>query len=184
MIYIIFSIAIIVNIFNILMISNNNLEKTQKEKVLLVTYSISELLFLLFVVSFIEFTAVNLIIVLSFVCVWLLSKACICIENMNFEEIQEEEIIVEEKNIIEERKIIEDVDMAPEEETQIISTVEEEKFNLSDLVENSAKNVLIPTDLHELADIVESAKINKEEEVRMRRRSLALRTSKMMNNEK
>ena len=38
--------------------------------------------------------------------------------------------------------------------------------------------------LYDLDNIVESARINKEEERRIRRRSLALRTSQIMNKEK
>lgn len=201
MTYIIFTIAIIINIFNILLISNNNLLKEQKEKILLVTYSMSELLFLVFAVSFIEFTAVNLIIVLSFVCVWLLSKACICMLNMNFETIQQEEIFVKENNIeetiIEENteleetivekntKVEEAIDNIENinEEIEVVSEVEAEKIELSDIVENAPENILTPASLHDLSDIIESAKINKEEEVRRRRRSLVLRASKMLNEE-
>ncbi len=207
MLYIIFTIVIIINIFNILLISNNNLIKEQKEKILLITYSISELLFLVFAINYIEFTAVNLIVVLAFVSVWLLSKAYICMINMNFENIQQEEIIMEKNNIEEilekeninlqetlveemsfdENSILEETIENAEninEEIEVVTEVDAEKIELSDLVESAQENILTPTSLPDLASIVESANINKEEEIRMRRRSLALRASKMMNEEK
>lgn len=207
MLYIIFTIVIIINIFNILLISNNNLIKEQKEKILLITYSISELLFLVFTINYIEFTAVNLIVVLMFVCVWLLSKAYICMINMNFENIQQEEIIMEKNNIeeilekeninlqetlveemiLDENSILEETIENAEninEEIEVVTEVDAEKIELSDLVESAQENILTPTSLHDLASIVESANINKAEEMRRRRRSLALRASKMMNEEK
>ena len=68
---------------------------------------------------------------------------------------------------------VEDIDVAE---------VVDEKIELSDLFEDSQLNVETPAALYDLDNIVESAKINKEEERRIRRRSLALRVSKMINN--
>jgi len=200
MIYMIFAITAIINIFNILLISNNNIIQDKKEKVLLVTYSIAELIYILFFLTTIQYTAVNTVIVLSFVIVWLLSKSYILVVNMNFND--NEEVIAMEnsfaKEISTKEEIIEEV---LNEETEVISEVPEdkvdivednnveeentqtEKIELSDLVEKAKEKIFTPTSLHQLSDIVESAKINKEEEIRMRRRSLALRASKIMNDE-
>ncbi|MBE5813257.1 MAG: hypothetical protein E7314_06365 [Clostridiales bacterium] len=200
MMYIFFTVSIIMSIFNILLISNDNLAKERKEKVLLITYSISELLFLFLVVNYIEFTAVNLIIVLAFVCVWLLSKACICIINMEFEPIKEESVILENNNLeknyttekveegieenitetileIEENKpeIITEIE---ENETESITEVEEKNESV-EIVENVKEDILTPTSFRDLSDIIENTKINKEEETRMRRRSLALKISRI-----
>ena len=67
------------------------------------------------------------------------------------------------------------------EDNSIEEEVKTEKIELSDLVENAKDKIFTPTSLHDLSDIVESAKINKEEEIRMRRRSLALRAGKITN---
>ena len=197
MIYIIFTITAIINIFNILLISNNNIIQNKKEKVLLATYSIAELVYILFILTTIPYTAVNIVIVLSFVIIWLLSKSYILVVNMNFEDNEEEVINMENgiNEVVTNEKFVEEV---MNEETEVISQIPEdkvqlednnigeeveitEKIELSDLVENAQEKIFTPTSLHDLADIVESANINKEEETRRRRRSLALRASKMMN---
>ena len=197
MIYIIFTITAIINIFNILLISNNNIIQNKKEKVLLATYSIAELVYILFILTTIPYTAVNIVIVLSFVIIWLLSKSYILVVNMNFEDNEEEVINMENgiNEVVTNEKFVEEV---MNEETEVISQIPEdkvqlednnigeeveitEKIELSDLVENAQEKIFTPTSLHDLADIVESANINKEEETRRRRRSLVLRTSKMMN---
>ena len=90
MIYIIFAITAIINIFNILLISNNSIIQSKKEKVLLATYSIAELVYILFILTTIQYTAANTVVVLSFVIIWLLSKSYILVINMNFDDNKEE----------------------------------------------------------------------------------------------
>lgn len=191
MIYIIFAITAIINIFNVLLISNNSIIQNKKEKVLLATYSIAELIYILFILSTIQYTAVNTVIVLCFIIIWLLSKAYILVVNMDFSDNVEEVIAIEnEMNNNEEIEVISEV---PEEKNEISNIIEDnnieleetktEKIELSDLVQNAQEKVFMPNSLQDLSDIVESANINKEEEIRRRRRSLALRASKMMDNE-
>lgn len=195
MIYIILTIVTIINIFNIGLIANNSLNQNKKEKMLLATYSLAEVIYILFLLTLIEYTAKNIVFILSFIIIWLLSKAYILTVNMNFDDNSEEVISMEndfekemdtnEEGVNEEIEVITEV---PEEKVQVEDNnieedVKEEKIELSDLVENAKEKIFTPNSLHDLADIIESAKINKEEEIRRRRRSLALRASRIINTE-
>ena len=222
MIYIIFTMAIIINVFNILVIANNNIEQNIKEKTLLVTYSTAELIYIIFILSLIEYTAASTVFVISFISVWLLAKSYICVINMNFKDNGDEIIRMDNKNELNEisykqefientvednleevgavlevadnevenvevihevpaDKVVHEVSENNVEDIDVVEVVDE-KIELSDLFEDSQVNVETPAALYDLDNIVESAKINKEEERRIRRRSLALRVSKMINN--
>lgn len=195
MIYIILTIVTIINIFNIVLIANNNLTQNKKEKMLLATYSLAELIYILFLLTLSEYNAGNIVFILSVIIIWLLSKAYILTVNMYFDDIEEvitmengfeKEMDTNEEGVNEEIEVITEV---PEEKVQVEeNNIEEEKIEtetiaLSDLVESAKEKIFTPNSLHDLVDIIESAKINKEEEIRSRRRSLALRASKMMHEE-
>ena len=227
MIYIIFLITSFINIFNIGIIGDNKLKQIRKEKLLLITYSVAELLFILYIFNSIEFISTNLILALSFIIIWLLSKSYICILNMNFENVDvkgwnemekfsDKDIIVNE-NKVDEADLIntevnsgsilseaifnndeseelfeeptaenkEIIDNTISEETQIISEVDCGKLELNEIVQNkeiSKENIITHNSLYDLADVIRNDELNKDEERKIRRRSLALKVSKIQGN--
>ena len=163
MIYIILTIVTIINIFNIGLIANNNLTQNKKEKMLLATYSLAELIYILFLLTLSEYNAGNIVFILKV--------------NMYLEDIEEvitmendfeKEMDKNEEGVNEEIEVITEV---PEEKVQVEeNNIEEEKIEtetiaLSDLVESAKEKIFTPNSLHDLVDIIESAKINKEEEI-------------------
>lgn len=204
MIYIIFAVISIINIFNISLIANNKINTGTREKVLLGTYSIAELIYIIFILTLVEYTPANTVVVLGVVIIWLLSKAYILTVNMKFEDLEWEGIIgMNESNInSDENEMINSDELNQKiEETEVVSEVEPEKLetleiekiqyepvkedneiNFIDLIEkNSVDGSNDPLNLNYLHELESSQNINRDQEKRIKRRNLALKISKINN---
>ena len=186
MIYVIFIVGTILNIFNLLM----NYEKTNK-KAIVTTYTVSELLYIAYIIASVEYTELNIILLTGFVSIWLLSKAYLLInfimegkimqfeeniervEGIIEEEINENDINTEElkgnnteinEEIIETEKLEETEEL---EELEVIEQVEEEN------------QVFTHNDLYEEAELKANKEDIEAEERRIRRRKIALNANRI-----
>lgn len=182
MIYIVFTLATIINIFNIVLIANNSISQGLKEKVLLITYTIAELFYIQYILFSINYTAVNTILVISFLSIWFLSKSYILIINIKFDEVDVKGCSIMENDKLEENisEVEENVENDNILETATDNYVEPSEIELTNIVEsniNMGNNDFTPNSFYELSDMINDSNIKEAQEVRERRRKLALKMS-------
>lgn len=189
MIYIVFTVTTIINIFNIVLIANNKVTQELREKVLLITYTVAELFYIQYILFSINYTAVNTILVISFLSIWLLSKSYILLININFDEINVKGCSFMEndkldKNVNELENNTESEEILNEGAAE--NLLEPLEIELPDIVESSINinnDTLAHNSLYELSDMVNDNKLKEAQEVRERRRKLALKMSKITKSE-
>lgn len=186
MIYIVFTVTTIINIFNIVLIANNKITQELREKVLLITYTIAELFYIQYILFSINYTAVNTILVISFLSIWLLSKSYILLININFDEINVKGCSFMENDKLD--KNVNELENNTESEEILNEGAAENllEIELPDIVESSINinnDTLAHNSLYELSDMVNDNKLKEAQEVRERRRKLALKMSKITKSE-
>lgn len=177
MIYVIFIVGTILNIFNLLM----NYEKTNR-KAIVATYTVSELLYIAYIIASVEYTELNIILLTGFVSIWLLSKAYLLInfimggKTMQFEEnIERVEGIIEEE--INENDI--NTEELKENNTEINEEIiEAEELDVIEQVEEE-NQVFTHNDLYEEAELKANQEEREAEERRIRRRKIALNANRI-----
>ena len=199
MIYAIIIFVTIINIFNISLIASNNVEQVKKEKVLLVTYSLVECAYMIFSIFLMDYTPASMVLIISFIIIWLLSKAYILTVNMKFDNIKWEGICDMQENDMTDINQVEVLNDEAEEinvvtevspdkldfiENNEVNEVKEEIDDVEKNIIDEKEEVLTPNSLHTMLDILSTNEVKERQERQTRRRSLALKISKINNDDK
>lgn len=189
MIYVIFIVGTILNIFNLLM----NYEKTNR-KAIVITYTVSELLYIAYIIATVEYTELNIILLTGFVSIWLLSKAYLLInfimegKTMQSEEniervegIIEEEINENEVNTEEVKENNTEINEETEETEELEETEKTEQLEELEVIEQveEENQVFTHNDLYEEAELKANQEDIEAEERRIRRRKIALNANRI-----